>query len=53
MHVGKLETVQTKVDKLCDSPLRRGYARTTGEILEKFDAYAIGKVNETYERFIF
>ena len=27
--------------------------RTTAEILEKFDTFAIGEINETYERFMF
>ena len=27
--------------------------RTTAEILAKFDCFAIGEVNETYERFLF
>ena len=28
-------------------------ARTTAEIIAKFDVYAIGEINETYERFVF
>ncbi len=28
-------------------------ARTVAEIIEKFDAFAIGEVNETYERYVF
>lgn len=27
--------------------------RTVDEIIEKFDAYAVGEVNETYERYVF
>ena len=27
--------------------------RTTAEIVAKFDTFAVGEVNETYERFVF